>query len=170
MVDKLDRVVRNKCVWAWLGCQDANEDSLQVSKIDLRDYFFKAAFNFLQSYNSITWWGERGRSRDVCRWRRRLYRWWKWCVIGSRSRLGAQWRRSWVRVYSTIQWIELALQRNFGGRGSSVGRARDSWWGGPGFDSRCGRPLPTGWVGVSIMWPGESEVMVSQPCLMCGST
>ena len=22
---------------------------------------------------------------------------------------------------------------------------------GPGFDSRCGRPLPTGWVGVSIM-------------------
>ena len=23
--------------------------------------------------------------------------------------------------------------------------------GGPGFDSRCGRPLPTGWVGVSIM-------------------
>ena len=38
-----------------------------------------------------------------------------------------------------------------GGRGSSVGRARDSWSGGPGFDPRCGRPLPTGWVGVSIM-------------------
>ena len=37
-----------------------------------------------------------------------------------------------------------------GGRGSSVGRARDSWWGGPRFDSRCGRPLPAGWVGVSI--------------------
>ena len=37
------------------------------------------------------------------------------------------------------------------GRGSSVGRARDSWLGGPGFDHRCGRPLPTGWVGVSIM-------------------
>ena len=35
--------------------------------------------------------------------------------------------------------------------GSSVGRARDSWSGGPGFDPRCGRPLPTGWVGVSIM-------------------
>ena len=29
-----------------------------------------------------------------------------------------------------------------GGGGSSVGRARDF---------RCGRPLPTGWVGVSIM-------------------
>ena len=38
-----------------------------------------------------------------------------------------------------------------GGRGSSVGRARDSWSAGPGFDPRCGRPLPTGWVGVSIM-------------------
>ena len=37
------------------------------------------------------------------------------------------------------------------GCGSSVGRARDSWSGGPEFDSRCGRPLPTGWVGVSIM-------------------
>ena len=23
--------------------------------------------------------------------------------------------------------------------------------GDPGFDPRCGRPLPTGWVGVSIM-------------------
>ena len=23
--------------------------------------------------------------------------------------------------------------------------------GGPGFDSHCGRPLPTGWVGVSII-------------------
>ena len=23
--------------------------------------------------------------------------------------------------------------------------------GGPGFDPRCDRPLPTGWVGVSIM-------------------
>ena len=56
-----------------------------------------------------------------------------------------------------------------GGRGSSVGRARDSWWGGPEFDSCCGRPLPTGWVGVSIMWPAETEVMVSQLYLMCGS-
>ena len=53
------------------------------------------------------------------------------------------------------------------GLGSSVGRARDSWWGGPGFNSRFGRPLPTGWVCVSIMWPAETKVMV---CLMCGST
>ena len=53
VVDELDLGVRNKWVWAWLGCQDANEDSLQVSITDLRD-FFKAAFNFLQSYNSIT--------------------------------------------------------------------------------------------------------------------
>ena len=55
-------------------------------------------------------------------------------------------------------------------RGSSVGRARDSWWGGPGLDPRCGRPLPTGWVGVSSMWPAETEVMVSPLCLACDST
>ena len=46
-----------------------------------------------------------------------------------------------------------------GGGGTSVGRARDSGWGGPGFNPRCGRPLPTGWVGVSILWPAETEVM-----------
>ena len=58
------------------------------------------------------------------------------------------------------------------GQGSSVGRARDSWWGGPGFDTGCVRLLSTGWVSVtvSIMWPAETEVMVSQLCLMCGST
>ena len=68
-------------------------------------------------------------------------------------------------------YLYLLLQLTMrGGRGSSVGRARDSWLGGPGFDPRCGRPLPTGWVGVSIMWPAETEVMVSQLCLMCGST
>ena len=39
----------------------------------------------------------------------------------------------------------------FNHTGSSVGRARDSWSGGAGFDPRCGRPLFTGWVGVSIM-------------------
>ena len=33
----------------------------------------------------------------------------------------------------------------FGGPGSSVGRACNSWWGGPWFDSRCGR-LPY-WLG-----------------------
>ena len=54
--------------------------------------------------------------------------------------------------------------------GSSVGRARDSWWGGPGLDFRLVRPLPTVWVGVSILWPTETEVMVSPLCLMCGST
>ena len=41
--------------------------------------------------------------------------------------------------------------RGGGGGGSSVGRASDFWSGRPGFDPRCGRPLPTGWVGVSIM-------------------
>ena len=40
----------------------------------------------------------------------------------------------------------------------------------PGFDSRCGRPLPTGWVGVSIMWSAKTEVMVHPLCLLCGST
>ena len=29
---------------------------------------------------------------------------------------------------------------------------------------------PTGSVGVSIMWPVETEVMVSPLCLVCGST
>ena len=55
-------------------------------------------------------------------------------------------------------------------RGSSVGRPRDTWWGGPGFDSRCSRPLPTGLVGVSILWPAETEVMVYPLCHLCGST
>ena len=54
--------------------------------------------------------------------------------------------------------------------GSSVGRAHDFWWGGPGLDCLYGHPLPTVLVGVSIMWPAETEVMVSQLCLMCGST
>ena len=56
-----------------------------------------------------------------------------------------------------LKYCTITIPRNIrgggggGGGGSSVGRARDSWSGGPGFDSRCGRPLPTGWVGVSIM-------------------
>ena len=57
-----------------------------------------------------------------------------------------------------------------GDGGSSNGRARNSWWGGPGFDLPYGRPLPTGWVGVSIMWLAETEVMVSPLCLVCVST
>ena len=52
----------------------------------------------------------------------------------------------------------------------SVGKSRNSWWGGPGFDSRCDRPLRTGRVGVSIMWPAEAEVIVYPLCLLCGST
>ena len=51
------------------------------------------------------------------------------------------------------------------GGGSSVDRARNSWWGGRGFDPRCGHPLPTGWDGVSIMWPADTEVMASPLCL-----
>ena len=65
MVDELDRGVRNKWVnwvWAWLGCQDANEDSLQVSITDLRDYFFYSLTIPLPNEER-----ERGRSRDVCR-------------------------------------------------------------------------------------------------------
>ena len=61
------------------------------------------------------------------------------------------------------------LRHSTGGRGkgggggdSSVGRARDSWWVGPEFDSLCGCPIPTGCVGVSIIWPAEAEFMVSQ--------
>ena len=52
-----------------------------------------------------------------------------------------------------------------GGRGSSVGRARDSWWGGTGFDARCGRPLPTGWSGVIIMWPARQKSWSKLPAL-----
>ena len=75
--------------------------------------------------------------------------------------------------HSVILWIYklfFLIEQMVPGRGSSVGRARDSWWGGPGFDSCCGRQLPTGWICVGIMWPAETEVMVSQLCLMCGST
>ena len=31
-------------------------------------------------------------------------------------------------------------------------------------------PFPTGWVGVSIMWPAKTGVMVSPLCLVFGST
>ena len=47
------------------------------------------------------------------------------------------------------------------GHGSSVGIVCDSWWGGPGFNSRFGHPLPAGLVSVSVMWAAETEVMVS---------
>ena len=48
--------------------------------------------------------------------------------------------------------------------------ARDFWCGGYEFDPRCGRPLPTGRVGVNIMWLAEIEVTVSPLRLVCGST
>ena len=40
----------------------------------------------------------------------------------------------------------------------------------PGSIPAGGHPLPTGCVGFSMMWPAETEVMVSQLCLMCGNT
>ena len=52
-----------------------------------------------------------------------------------------------------------------GGRDNSISRELDCWSGGPGFDIQCGCPLPTGWVGVSIMWLAGTEVMVSLRCL-----
>ena len=52
-----------------------------------------------------------------------------------------------------------------GEAGSSVGTARHFWSGGRGFDPDSRRLLPTGWVGVSRMWPAETEVMVSPLCL-----
>ena len=61
----------------------------------------------------------------------------------------------------THRWNFLTLPVDRGW-GSSVGRERDSWRGGRRFDSHCGRPLPNGWVGVSILWPAETEVMVSR--------
>ena len=44
---------------------------------------------------------------------------------------------------------------------NTCSRPRDSWWGSPGFYPRCGCPPSTGLLGVSIMWPAETEVTVS---------
>ena len=44
---------------------------------------------------------------------------------------------------------------------SSASRARDSCSEGHGLNLHSRRPLCAGWVGVSIMRPAESEVMVS---------
>ena len=57
----------------------------------------------------------------------------------------------------------LNMLKRLAGRGSSVGRERNSWWEGPGFDSRCGRPLPTGWVGVSIIRPSTLPQIGGKP-------
>ena len=64
----------------------------------------------------------------------------------------------------SAKWLSVSID---GGRGSSVGRARDSWWGGPGFNPRSARPLSNGWVGVSIMCPAETEVMVPSRSVSC---
>ena len=64
-------------------------------------------------------------------------------------------------------WRQLMMRYD---RQTSNNNCETHWSGGPGFDPRYGRPLPTGWVGVSIMWPAETEVMVSPLCLVCGST
>ena len=52
------------------------------------------------------------------------------------------------------------------GGGSSVSRVRDFWSGDRGFDPGFGRPIPTGWVGISIMRQTGTEVMVS-PLYLC---
>ena len=116
MVDDLDRHVRNKWVWAWLGCQDANEDSLQVSMTDLIYYFFKAAFNFFsltipspneeREVDLGTFVDEEEGDIDD----------------GSDVELDLDLDSEHNddslesdRVYCPIQWIELALQWNFSG-------------------------------------------------------
>ena len=58
---------------------------------------------------------------------------------------------TWTCIKPHIFVLIAAAVGGGGGGGSSVGKARDSWSGGPRFDPRCSRPLPTGWVGVSIM-------------------
>ena len=65
--------------------------------------------------------------------------------------------------------VSLSLSLSFsrgggGGHGSSVSRACGFWSEGRGFDPCSWRRLPTGWVSVSIMWPAETEVMVSWFC------
>ena len=52
-------------------------------------------------------------------------------------------------LISIISNSNLLLEN--GAQSSSVSRGRDSWSEGPGFNPLCGRLLPTGWVGVSIM-------------------
>ena len=49
------------------------------------------------------------------------------------------------------------------GKGGVVAQllGRNFWSGGCGFDPCSSCLLPTGWVGVSNMWPAETEVMVS---------
>ena len=103
--------------WAWLGCQDANEDSLQISITDLRDFFFLKQLLILFRFTIPSPVGERevdlgtfvgeeeGDIDDESDVELDL-------VLDSEHNdddlesLG---------VYSLIQWIELALQENFSG-------------------------------------------------------
>ena len=68
---------------------------------------------------------------------------------------------------TTIFWRELiSLSSESKSRVTTVGyfmllyvlhSDSDSWWGGPWFVFHCGRPLPTGWIGVSRMWTAETD-------------
>ena len=49
-------------------------------------------------------------------------------------------------------------------RGSSVSRVPTFSPGGNRFDPRSVCLSATGWVGVSLRWPAETEVIVSSPC------
>ena len=48
-----------------------------------------------------------------------------------------------TKVYKILNLVQNVIVTWYGG-GRSVGRARVSWSGGPGFDSRCGHLL---WLG-----------------------
>ena len=57
-----------------------------------------------------------------------------------------------------------------GGGVSSVGRARDSWWGDLGFDSRSGRPLPRLLVGSVSVYCDRLRQKSWCSLSLCGST
>ena len=117
MIDELDRGVRNKWVWAWLGCQDANEDSLQISTTDFRDYFLEQLFIF---HNLTIPSPDEEREED-----RGTFVDEEEGDIDDESDVELDLDldsehndddlESDHRVYSPIQWIELALQRKFSG-------------------------------------------------------
>ena len=80
---------------------------------------------------------------------------WCWCHLAKRL-------KEYLNKLSVLRYIGTNLRGGGGGVGrGSVGRENDFWWAGPGFDSRCGRPLPTGSVGVSKMGPTLSPRSVS---------
>ena len=76
-------------------------------------------------------------------------------------------------MIAVVEKREALYDNTGGGGGGGVAQSVERATPGeevPGSIPDCGRPLPTGWVGVSIMWPAETEVMVSQLCLLCVST